>query len=129
MEATMPPINARMAMCPKAFELRLFSSGSSTIRSVAAIVRMISGRKRSVSTRLKAALAGMRHLRVLIGLRPCQLNPDRHIHLGLFEHARGRFADRGQERLRVNAHPNHHRDQGNYGGPLAGFKIEHVMAN
>src|ERR1700723_3799718 len=68
----MPPISARMLMCPNAFGQRLLSTGSSTINSVAQTLRIISGRKRIASVELKPMLTGTSNLRIeagLIGLR------------------------------------------------------------
>src|SRR5215472_17225234 len=108
MEAAMAPISARIERFPNALERRLFSSGSSTIRSVAAMVRMISGRKRIVSAMLKPGLTGTRDLRTGTGRRTFQLDPDWHIGLRLLEDTGGGLADRRQERLRIDSHPDHH---------------------
>src|SRR5579863_913713 len=128
MEATIPAIRARMEMFPNTFELRLFSSGSSTMSRVATTVRMISGRKRMVSAMLNAALAGTRDLRAGTGLPRSEIDAEGHVYLRLLKHARGRFTDRWKERLRIYAHPYHHGDQRNYGRPLAPLEIEHVVA-
>src|SRR5580658_8334721 len=60
----MPPISARMLMCPKAFDQRLLRTGSSTINSVAKTLRIISGRKRIASVELKPMLTGTGDLRI-----------------------------------------------------------------
>src|SRR5580658_3509382 len=60
----MPPIKARMLMCPNAFDQRLLSTGSRTIKRVAAMLRIISGRKRMASVALKPMLTGTGDLRV-----------------------------------------------------------------
>src|SRR5215469_15855982 len=122
MEAAMAPISARIEMFPNALEPRLFSSGSRTMRSVAAMVRMISGRKRMVSAMLKPGLTGTRDLRTGPGWLAFQLDPDWHVRLRLLEHAGCGLADWRQERLRIDSHPDHHCDQRNHSGPLAAIE-------
>src|SRR5215471_14164073 len=119
--------SASRLRCPNTEEDRLRRIGSSTMSSVPAIVRMISGRKRRTSSELKAKLTGIGHLH----LRPCcrSLNPDRHVDAGLLEDVRGDLADGRQKGLRVDAHPNHHDDQGNYCSPVARDEIAHVRSH
>src|SRR5271156_6221315 len=68
MAPAMPPIRARMLMCPNAFDQRLLSTGSSTINNVAQTLRIISGRKRIASVELKPMLTGTGNLRIVMGL-------------------------------------------------------------
>src|SRR4051812_7054827 len=110
-EAQSAASNARIERCPKAKDDRLRTMGSSTMRNVPAIVRTISGRKRTASCGLKApaTLTGTRHLH---GIRlGGNLHPVADIDVGLPQNLRRVPADRRQEALGIDAHPDHHHDK------------------
>src|ERR1019366_7450882 len=121
--------SASWLRCPKAFDERLWRSGSSTIIKVPMTVRMISGRKRRASCGLKTktGLAGTGDLRAL--RRWWALHPVGDVHVGLFQYAIGDSADTDQESLRVHAHPHHHDDEREDGRPFAGPEIPDVGAD
>src|ERR1019366_4566520 len=133
---TAPPIaasSAKMLKWPKANEARLCRIGSSTINAVPITVRMISGRKRMRSVAVAPKLTGMRYLRRsarllsrLLSRLFSQLDPFRHVDVGLFQHARGGLAHRRQETLRVNSHPHHHHDQRHNRRPFAQPQVRHI---
>src|SRR5258707_8697147 len=115
--------SANRVRCPKTLDERLRTIGSSTISKVPAMVRIISGRKRSASWGLKAGLASTGDLRANPQRRlerprhrrrwSTNLHSIRHVHIGLLDDARGVLAYRRQEALRAHAHPHHHHDQRN----------------
>src|SRR5690349_15776165 len=128
MEAAMAATRAASEMWPKErchFRLR---TASSTISSVAAQVRITSGKRRINSAELGTRLAGMgelsRNRRVTVAARDPDL--ERHVYLGLLQHTGGSGADERQEALRVHSHPHHHRDEGNHYCPLAPVQIRDV---
>src|SRR5437879_7719320 len=77
---------------PKACDEPLWIRGSSTIRSVPIMMRMISGKKRIASRELKTKLPGICNSRALL-----QLYPIGHVHLRLIQDARGHHPDGRQE--------------------------------
>src|ERR1039458_9251918 len=124
-----------------AFSDMLVVDGFATFFSVPAAIRMISGRNRMYSTLAGAKLTGMRDLggplpygrgsvgdgRGSEGGGRGRLHAELYVHLRLFQNPRRGLAHGGQERLRIHAHPNHHHDQRQDGGPLARLQIEDMM--
>src|SRR5437588_1037242 len=93
-------------------------------------IRIVSGRKRSSSTDLGKKSPGMRGLasrEVRRGRR--QRYVEAHVHLRLFENGGIRSRDRRKEAGGVDAHPDHHGDQREDGGPLAAVEIAHVRSD
>src|SRR5690242_1533542 len=86
---------------------------------------MISGRNRIMSAELKTGLAGTAHLD---GGAAMQFDAEWNVYLRLIEHARGHFPNGRQEGLRVDSHPDHHRDQRYDHGPLPQVQIGHVRS-
>src|SRR5215469_6005924 len=113
-----------MEMCPNSRGARFPKSGSNTMRSVPAMVRMSSGEKRSRSSALGMKLAGMR-----------TTSGEGHgaakgrVHVALLENVGIGRGDGWKEGVRVDAHPDHQRDKGNDAAPLADVEIRHVMTN
>src|ERR1035437_7814674 len=121
----MAATRAAMLKWPKACDPRRWRIGSSTIISVPITVRIVSGRKRMRSEALNPKLAGIGGLR-WHPRRMLHSHLEWHVHQRLLQHARGGPADGWQERLRIDAHPHHHRDERNYHRPFAQGEVGHA---
>src|SRR5580692_3425366 len=133
--AAVPPMaisRATIERCPNSFGYFFANSGSRTIRSVPAIVRMISGAKRSRSAPLGAKLAGPGSTRRRLASmnassRRRQRDTKRSVRFTLIENFQISFRDGGQESLSVHAHPDHHHNERNHARPLARVEVRHVV--
>src|SRR5579864_1994471 len=99
-------------------------SGSTTMSSVPAEVRMISGRKRTSSTALGKKSAGMTDLaRAQVRSRGRRSDAEADVHLALGEYGGVGSRNGRQKTGRIHAHPDHHDNQRNDGRPLAAVQI------
>src|SRR5579875_1221854 len=117
-------IKASRLRFPNRADERRFTTGSRIMSSVAATVRISSGRNRTISPGLTTALTGTGDL-----LGGGHGYPERNVDLRLIEHARVRFRHRRQKRLRIHTHPNHHHDQRNHRYPFPHVHVGHVQAH
>src|SRR5690348_9777042 len=109
-----------MERFPNSFRLLAENSGSRTIRSAPAIVRISSGEKRKRSVALGMKLVGMD---IASGQNRSGRSRGRSVHRGTVENCCVSFGDWPQKSLGEKSHPEHHHDQRNHARPFAYVEI------
>src|SRR5579862_2564942 len=122
--ATIARMNDAIARCPKSRGSLRAKSGSRTIISVPATVRMVSGRNRWMSAEVGMKLPSMEH--ASCGGRG-RRNSQRRIGTALLQNLRVRLGNNGQKALRVHSHPDHHDHQRDHAGPFARVELRHMV--
>src|ERR1035437_7664088 len=120
-------MSAPMERWPNSLGKRRAKSGSSTISRVPAMVRIVSGAKRSRSVAEGAKLAGMGSASCVYSGFYSGADSGAGGRAGSLQDLSIRFRHHREERLGEDPHPDHHDDERRDANPFAEIKVGHVV--